>query len=392
MKGIYVPELNEERCCHCGICCYVCPGYEVNFKQLNLEIFGKEPEDILIGNHLNCYVGHATDYNIRYNSASGGSLTALLVFALEEGLIDGALVTRMKRDKPLEPEVFIARTKNEIIEAATSKYCPVPANIALKEILDTKSGERFAVVGLPCQIHGVRKAEEVNDGLKKRVVLHMGIFCGTTKTFLGTEFQLQRMGIKKEEVKKIEYRGQGWPGSMTVKLKNNKKQLSELYLNYYDTKFCSFTPWRCTMCIDQTAELADISFGDAWLPEIKKVDKVGTSIIISRNKQSEDILRQMASKGKIELSSISIEKVIESQGGSRKKQQAKAYLNISRLLGKKVPNYDSQLLSSSFYFYLSSSILYSLSFLASKPSLWWLLGIYFTLLKYGRHFMSKLKL
>ena len=35
----------------------------------------------------------------------------------------------MKKDNPLEPEPFIARTREEIIEASKSKYCPVPANI-----------------------------------------------------------------------------------------------------------------------------------------------------------------------------------------------------------------------------------------------------------------------
>ena len=101
-KGIYLPRINVEDCNQCGICFDVCPGHSVNFKELNLAIFGQEPKNTLLGNYLNCYIGHATDYDIRYNSASGGLVTQLLIFALEEGIIDGALVTRMKKDKPLE--------------------------------------------------------------------------------------------------------------------------------------------------------------------------------------------------------------------------------------------------------------------------------------------------
>jgi coenzyme F420 hydrogenase subunit beta len=185
-KGIYVPKLDEEKCNNCGLCYKVCPGHSVDFKNLNLEVFGKESEDILIGNYLNCYIGHATDYDIRYNSASGGLITQLLIFALEEGIIDGALVTRMKKDNPLEPEPFIARTKGEIIEASKSKYCPVPANIALKEILASKEGEKFAVVGLSCHIQGIRKAEQINKKLKERIVLHLVLFCNHGVNFIGT--------------------------------------------------------------------------------------------------------------------------------------------------------------------------------------------------------------
>ncbi len=390
-RGIYIPQLDEEKCNQCGLCFEVCPGHAVDFKQLNLEIFGKEPEDVLLGNYINCHAGHATDYDIRYNSSSGGLVTALLIYALEQGLINGALVTKMREDTPLEPQPFIARTKREIISASKSKYCPVPANIALKEIL--QSDGKFAVVGLPCHLHGIRKAEIVNPKLRERIVLHIGIFCGTSKSFLGTEFQLRRMGIKGEEVAKLDYRGEGWPGSMTVVLKSGQRKLSKLYYYYYDSKFCSFTPWRCSVCTDQASELADVSLGDAWLPEVKETDKVGTSIIVSRNKTGDDILQQAADKAEIELSLVRAEKVIESQRGFLgKKKDSKARLNTSRRLGKKVPVFSSQLLSPSVWSYFLSGLLYSESFLASKRYCWGLLNIYCSLLSCIGRLKSKLGL
>ena len=339
-KGIYVAELNEEKCNNCGFCYEVCPGHEVDFKQLNLEIFGKESEDVLIGNYLNCYIGHSTDYDIRYNSASGGLVTQLLIFALEEGIIDGALVTRMKKDNPLEPEPFIARTREEIIEASKSKYCPVPANVALKEILESKEGEKFAVVGLPCHINGIRKAEGKNKRLKEKIYLHIGIFCGHAPNFLGTEFLLNKLRIKKEDVKNLSYRGEGWPGSMKVSLESGELLL--LLPDYWGGLFGLnfFTPARCLLCSDGICELADISFGDAWLPELSD-DKIGKSIIVSKNEIGEKLLQAMKLKNKIELNETSAKKVIQSQAGML--YFKKKNLNARSKLFKAVPKNDNTL-------------------------------------------------
>ena len=388
-KGIYIPLINNPECNQCGICLNICPGHQLDFKKLNKEIFGKDSESFLLGNYLNCYLGYANDYEIRYNCSSGGLVTSLLIFALEEGIIDGALVTRMKKDNPLEPEPFIARTKEEIISAAKSKYCPVPANISLKEILE-KEG-KYAVVGLPCHLHGIRKAEMINRKLREKIILHIGIFCVNTKTFLGTEFQLRRMGVEKEEVVEINYRGEGWPGSMSVKCKNGNKKFSALLRDYYDNKFRSFTPWRCTVCIDHSAELADISFGDAWLDDIKKSDKIGTSVIVSRSKQGEDILRMAANKGKIVLTHISNEEIIRSQGEFNwKKRDINARFKLSKFLNKKVPVYNVKLASSSLWAYFRGILLYSRSFLASRRCFWWVLDIYCSVFSFGSRLKSKI--
>lgn len=336
-KGIYVSELDKEKCNNCGICYNACPGHEVDFKQLNPEIFGKEPKDILIGNYLNCYIGHSTDYDIRYNSSSGGLVTQLLIFALEEGIIAGSLVTRMKKDKPLEPEPFIARTKDEIIEASKSKYCPVPANIVLKEILDSKEGERFAVVGLPCHIHGIRKAEQINKKLKERIVLHLGVFCNHTPNFWGTKLLLHKLKVREDEIIKLDYRGEGYPGSMKISKKSGELLLLPDYWGFIGTYF--FYPTRCLMCSDEVCELADISFGDAWLPELSD-DKIGTSIIVSKNEIGEKILQLMKLKNKIELTEVGVKKVIQSQ--VEMLYFKKKNLNARSKLFKVVPNYNIQ--------------------------------------------------
>ena len=389
-KGIYIPELNEKNCTDCGICYEVCPGHSVDFKELDFGIFGKEPDDVLIGNYINCYVGHANEYEIRYNSAAGGLVTQLLIFALDEGIIDGALVTRMKKDNPLEPEPFIARTREEITGASKSKYCPVPANLMLKEIL--KENGKFAVVGLPCHIQGIRKAEMINNKLKENIVLHLGILCSVNRNFLGTEYLLQKFNIKKEDVAQLDYRGEGWLGGMSITLKNGNKKFISYPLYWTRMLRSYFVPMRCTLCSDQSCELADISLGDIWLPEYRD-DKIGTSLIISRNKIGERILQNAVSKKIIEIRNIDRNKVVESQKFPLffKKRSLNACIFFFKMFGKNIPIYNQELLGPKFSDYLQAILLYLQIYVSSKRCLWNLLAPFASLLRFAGYCNRKIK-
>jgi len=308
-KGIYVPNLSNDICNQCGICYKICPGISVDYQTLNFELFGNENVNILIGNYINCYIGHINDYNIRYNSTSGGIVTQLLIFALEEGIIDGAIVTKMKSDNPLEPEPFIARTKEDIIEASKSKYCPVPVNVVIRKILNSHDNEKFAIVGLPCHINGIRKAEQINKKLRKKICLHLGLFCNHTPNFWATKFLLRKIGVQENDVVKLDYRAGGWPGYMKIYTKSR-------VINYYKAwnflGLYSFYPNRCLMCSDAVCELSDISFGDAWLPETD-TENIGMSIIISRTKVGDNIINKMVINHLLNLNAINARKVIQSQ-------------------------------------------------------------------------------
>lgn len=313
-RGFYLAQTNIEICNNCGVCEKVCPqiNNETNFKKLNEFVFGKNPDKV-IGNYVNCYTGYSIDENLRFEASSGGMVTQILISGLERGIIDGALVTRMKKEDPLIPEPFIARTKEEISSAMGSKYCPVPANIILKEIIKSKSSEKFAVVGLPCHILGIRKGEILIPKLKEKIVLHCGIFCGSTKSFIGTDFLLKKNKIEKKDVLSIKYRGNGWPGYLQIKNKNNTKNiiLSSYYYYYAGLFGMFFKNDACLSCNDYTAELADISFGDAW--GIEKKDTQGTSLIITRTKFAEELLNRFYLENNVSVKRLDTTQVISSK-------------------------------------------------------------------------------
>jgi coenzyme F420 hydrogenase subunit beta len=367
-QGVYHPMIDQDRCDGCGLCFQICPGHTVQFKHLSYEIFGKELVDTPLGNHLNCYMGNATDSDIRHNAASGGVVTGLLISALKRGLIDGALVTRMREDRPLEAESFIARNKDDIISASKSKYCPVPANVSLREIIE-KDG-RYAVVGLPCHIQGVRKAMSVIPKLRNRVILCLSLLCGHCGTFFETELLLH-MYCREIEIKNItrlDYRGGGWPGFMKIHF-NDNKAISipyKEYIVFYSMFF--FAQKRCLLCCDAVSRLSDITVMDAWLPEIMERDKQGTSLLIVRTEAGERFCDCSRLMQVVELQAMPSIKLIQSQGTQHLlNKDLPVFLFLNRILGKHVPSYDLRLLRPGPVNWLRAVLMYWNSWVSSKP-------------------------
>jgi coenzyme F420 hydrogenase subunit beta len=341
-RGCYIPRIDKGKCTRCGLCLDVCPGHNVDFEGLSSTLMGDIPEDIALGKYLGSYIGHAIDKDTRYDGASGGLVTALLVFALEHKLIDGALVTAMHPDKPLEPRPFIARTKEEILSAARSKYCPVPAGAALHKILNSEG--RFAVVGLPCHIQGIRKAEQHIPKLKDRIRYHISLACSIDYSFRGTQAVLRGLGIPPQSVEMLQYRGRGWPGTMRILQKDGTE--TTVPLKDYYKQLGPYSLRRCTLCSDMLGELSDLSCGDAWLPDVIGSDKQGSSFALTRTSEGEDLLEAAATEEYVVLSDLDPRELAASQSHAIfKKRKLKARMALFRWTGRSVPTYRQKLLT-----------------------------------------------
>ena len=377
-EGHFVPVI-DEKCINCNLCLRVCPGYDLDLEKLNEVIFNSQPENSKVGVYKHSYFGHSNDEDIRYNSASGGLITQILITLLEEGMIDGALVTSMDPSNPLQPMSILATTKEEVIEASRSKYCPVTIAEALRKIFNTEG--RYAVVGLPCHIHGIRKAEQVLPHLRGRVVLHFGLLCSHMVGFPGIHFLLEKKGIDYREVVEMQYRGRGWPGSMLIKERSGAETTIPLTTGWhsYWPIFASyfFTPNRCLMCPDQMAEFADMSFGDAWLPESRD-DKIGNSVIITKNDFADKVLRDVARKHHLVLDNISIDRIEESQQPNLvfKKVDLGARLGILSAKGYKTPNFNPEPMVNSSPLSVLRTFLVLLNYSLSKLIIFKRVGLY----------------
>lgn len=352
--GSYVPYIDRHRCVQCGLCVRVCPGASVDFAGLAGKFLRSSiQQDDLIGCFGECYIGHSSLEHVRYQSASGGITTSLLIYALEHDLIDGALVTAMSPASALETKPCIVTTRDEVIVASGSKYCPSSTNEALRQLLATKG--RYAVVGLPCHIHAIRKWQMMDPHLRERVILLLGLFCANNNTYLGTEYFLKQNGIRPAQVSEIRYRAEGWPGKIRVALRSGEVRILPRATTekkwYRKALFASafhydFMIPRCLLCADQTSELADVSLGDPWLPEYRKADQIGSSLVISRTKAGSDLLKEAIRDGAVQLKEVELGVVRRAQNYSFKKNVG-SRIRMRAALRRPVPDYGDRDLPSS---------------------------------------------
>ncbi|KAF0221842.1 MAG: coenzyme hydrogenase beta [Geobacteraceae bacterium] len=269
-------------CSRCGRCVAVCPGYSTPQATLYGRLFGRLPRhDEPYGITRRFLVGRTTDETIYRQSAGGGLVTQLLVNLLNEGVIDGAVVAGYRTDRPYVPEGKVVSIKEDLVHCANSIYVCVPVNQVLREVAST--GRRVAVVGLPCAIAALRKAQQHTPHLTKNIVVLIGIFCGINIGQEATLFYLKSKGIQPHDVTSYSTRTKADGYGIKVGLRSgnllHKKNVA-VHLGLAPI----FTPLRCHMCPDLINEFADIAVGDTWLHD-------GNSVLLVRTEAGENALR-----------------------------------------------------------------------------------------------------
>jgi coenzyme F420 hydrogenase subunit beta len=281
--------------------------------------------------------GFAKDPDIRQSSASGGLTTALLLYALDQKKIDGAIVAAMSPEKPWRTKPVLARTRQEVIEAARSKYTLCPNNIALREI---GKMDRVAVVGLPCHIHGIRKLQshKALSRLASRIVFTLGLLCGSNRHHEATEHLIQEYSdVNLGEVERFEYRG----GINAQEIKIFTRDKKELTVPATEWRVISqsMTKDRCRMCCDYSAEVADLSLGDICDPRSSTKRIPNWNSLIVRTGKGQRLIEEARGAGIIETSPLEERSFYGNVGFEMKKHGAVYNLRERKRHGWPVPNY-----------------------------------------------------
>ena len=385
--GIYQPQINNNKCNDCGNCLDVCFGNNVDYKLSNIL---SEQLKSTFGKHIKTYLGFANNPEIRNKASSGGIVPALLEFLFDKGIINGAIVVKVKPGRIPFARSMIIKNKTDIKTSMGSKYCPVLISKALR---DLEEKGNYALIGLPCQVYTIKKLISKKK-LRAKISIIIGILCGGVPSYNGTKYLMKKYNLGNKTIKKIKYRGNGWPGRLYIETKSDFLELP--FIQYWPIISPWFTLRRCETCLSGLNIAADISCGDAWLPEVMKEDKKGTSVIVSRTKAGNDLLNKAISENYINVQPISPKKFLKSQNAMLdiKHRRFLTRLKVLKLLRKKnlfYYTYRNQKYSINLKYFLDEVKMQIGKLLAQREKNWPIFNLYIKILNYFFFLVKMLK-
>ena len=162
-----------------GRCYAFCPRTPTSLENLKENLF--DPKDLTpeIGALKSYYITRSTDEKIRNQAQHGGTVTTLMKLALEQGIIDGAILAEgegnlLAHGKTVTDPVEVARLgKSKFIHSSIVAEFHKAAKTDL---------QKLGVVAVPCQALALAKMRMKpipdNDSNIDKLKLVVGLFCG----------------------------------------------------------------------------------------------------------------------------------------------------------------------------------------------------------------------
>jgi coenzyme F420 hydrogenase subunit beta len=292
-NGVYKPwhldiDGDESNCTHgekgCTMCTRACPRFRNWEAEIDAHRFARERTDEEIFGIGDVFLARAASTDLLEIGQDGGFVSALLIYALDNDIIDAALVSGLEGDgSTWRAESRVARSRDDVIATAGSRYT-YSTNLLGYEAAVEGGAERIAVVGMGCMASapGAMQARKAGK-VARRLSLSIGLLC--SKTFDDAIFEElfeANYGLKRADIKKMNIKGvfQIWThdgGYHEVPLKEAH----------------AYTREGCKSCPDFAAEHADISAGGIG-------EFADWTLVIARTELGRDLVNQMRDAGVIE--------------------------------------------------------------------------------------------
>jgi coenzyme F420 hydrogenase subunit beta len=327
----------------------VCPfsNNSLNEDEIGKSLFPvNTKKDDKLGYVVQNYAGFVAENDYREKGSSGGMGTWIVAELLKRKLIDYVVHIHQRAPDEEDSRLFaytVSSNMEEVRKGAKSRYYP----IELAEVMNVVKAVpgKYAIVGVPCFIKSIRLLTYQDADFKSRVSYCIGLVCGHLKSGSFAEMFGWQIGINPKNLTAIDFRtkleghGANKYGVTVTETINGvssdkvSKPVSELYGTNWGLGFFRYK--ACDFCDDVVAETADITVGDAWLPEFVNETK-GTNIIVVRNSEINDIILEAIKENRLSLTVLDNAKVIESQSsGFNHRREGLSYrLHLTDLEGK----------------------------------------------------------
>src|SRR2546423_8578050 len=283
---------DPDNCLHgvkgCTMCTRACPRFRAWEVEIDTAMFGQPREaDQVIGFYKDIVLARATNAEYLERGQDGGLCSAMLIWCLRNGEIDGALTSHLTGDGTSWTTIpVVATSEDDILKGAGSRYTYSANTLAYFDAVEMGLS-KMALIGMGCQSSSI-PAMQVRGARKpaNKIALNIGLLC--SKSFDDSIFEgllEAKYGIQRHVIVKMNIKG--------------KLQLwltDDRYVEVPLKECHAFTREGCLYCPDFAAEHADISMGGLG-------QTGGWTLTVIRTDRGRDIFERMVKDGWVEWKS-----------------------------------------------------------------------------------------
>lgn len=300
------------------------------------------------GREKGVFLAYSEDELIRKSASSGGVLTTIAIYLLQNHKVDGVIQICQSDVDPIETNVVCSRTKEDVLKCMGSRYS---ASMPLENIIQLLNKEEvYAFIGKPCDVTTLRNYVNTNEEYKQKIPYMLSFFCAGAPSRNANIRLLNKLQCNEHNCTYLRYRGEGWPGFATAT--NSSGQTSKItYREAWRDTLGRDIRKICRLCLDGIGEMADISCGDAWYldrnnePIFEEND--GRNVVFCRTEKGRELFDEVTLSGDLCASNYDdYEREIQyyqKYQFERRSTMSTVFLAL-KLFGKKTPKYDKELL------------------------------------------------
>ena len=268
--GFYQPVVRNVDCIDCGQCLSVCAFYHEKNENN--------------GSDIQFYAAYSNDEDVRNRCSSGGIGFELVKYAVRNDFSFCGVRYNVQQERA---EHYITDQMEELYQGMGSKYIQ---SYTLTGFSQFEKGQKYCVVGTPCQIDSLRRYVRKNK-IEDDFVL-IDFFChGVPSQLMWKKY----LDLKKHEVgepiKYVSWRNKqnGWQDSYVMEVRGKKNSFSlksegDLFYKFFLKNRCLAKACYDNCKYKMVSSAADIRIGDLWDTKYQDVRKGVSAVVVFTDK------------------------------------------------------------------------------------------------------------